>query len=124
MQGGPADGPEQAGPLTGDRFVEWSDRLRNVEEMLDDPKLRSEAANVREIARGVRAEFKRHSLAPNWDMVQSQISKPLGELRNRVTEELARRDSKENLVPIDRDPVPLQFAERVRQYYEELGRSR
>ena len=123
MWGGAADG-EQTGPLTGDRFVEWSDRLRNVEEMLDDPKLRTEAARVREVARGMRAEFKRHSLAPNWDIVQSQISKPLGELRNRVTEELARRDSKENLVPIDRDPVPLQFAERVRQYYEELGRSR
>jgi len=123
LRGGAADG-EQAGPLTGDRFVEWSDRLRNVEEMLDDPKLRAEAAQVREVARGMRAEFKRHSVAPNWDMVQTQVSKPLGELRNRVTEELARRDSKENLVPIDRDPVPLQFAERVRQYYEELGRSR
>ena len=110
--------------MTGECFVQWSDRLRNVEEMLDDPALRNEAARVREIARGVRVEFKRHSKEPNWDMVHSQISTPLAELRNRVTEELARRDSKENLVPIDRDPVPTKFADRVRRYYEELGRSR
>ena len=121
--GGPAEG-EQAGPLTGGKFVEWQDRLRNVEEMLDAPELRNEVARVREIARGVRAEFKRHSVAPNWDMVNTKIRAPLAELRDRLTEELARRESKENIVPIDRDPVPARFAERVRQYYEDLGRSR
>ena len=122
MRGGPADG-EQARPLTGDRFTEWSDRLRNVEEMVDDPGLRTEAARIRELAKGVRVEFKRHSVPPNWDMVKTKISAPLADLRNRVTEELARRESKENLVPIDRDPVPTKYAERVRRYYEELGRN-
>jgi hypothetical protein len=116
-------GEDQAGPLTGERFVEWSDRLRNVEEMLDDPALRTEVARVRELAKGVRSEFKRHSVPPNWDMVQTKISAPLAELRDRVTEELARRESKDNLVPIDRDPVPSKYADRVRRYYEELGRS-
>jgi hypothetical protein len=57
-------------------------------------------------------------------MVQTQISQPLAELRDQLSEELARRESKENLVPIDRDPVPAQFADRVRRYYEELGQSR
>jgi hypothetical protein len=121
VQGGPVEG-ETAGPLTGGKFVEWQDRLRNVEEMLDAPELRTEAARVREVATGVRAEFKRHSVAPNWDLVDSKIRTPLAELRNRLTEELARRESKENLVPIDRDPVPAKYAERVRRYYEDLGR--
>jgi hypothetical protein len=92
--------------------------------MLDNPALRTEVARVREVAKGVRAEFKRHSKTPNWDMVQTKISTPLAELRNRLSEELARRESKENLVPIDRDPVPTKYAERVRRYYEDLGRSR
>jgi hypothetical protein len=121
--GGPADG-EQAGPLTGEDFSKWADRLRNVEEMVDDPALRAEAARVREIARGMRVEFKRHSLPPQWDAVRAQVSAPLAELRDRVAEELARRESKENLVPIDRDPVPQKYAERVRRYYEDLGRSK
>jgi hypothetical protein len=37
-------------------------------------------------------------------MVKMKIGTPLLELRNRLTEELARRESKESLVPIDRDP--------------------
>jgi hypothetical protein len=120
--GGGFDG--QSAPLTGGNFVDWSDRLRNVEEMLDDPALRAEAARIRELAKGVRVEFKRTSAEPKWDMVKMKISTPLAELRDRLTEELARRESKENLVPIDRDPVPTKYAERVRRYYEELGRSR
>ena len=113
-----------AGPLRGDGFVQWSDRLRNVEEMLDQPELRNEAARVREVAESVRAEFKRHSVEPKWDLVKTKIQAPLAELRDRLSEELARRESKEALVPIDRDPVPQKYSEHVRRYYEELGRSR
>ena len=45
-------------------------------------------------------------------------------MRGRVAEELARRDSRESLAPIDRDPVPNRFAESVRRYYEELGKDK
>jgi hypothetical protein len=92
--------------------------------MLDNRELRAETARLREVARGIRSEFKRHSTEPNWDLVNMKVKAPLAELRNRVTEELARRESKENLVPIDRDPVPTKYADRVRRYYEEIGRSR
>jgi hypothetical protein len=122
--GGGGNELERFGPLTGENFAEWSDRLRNVEEMIDDPALRTEAARVRELAKGVRVEFKRHGVMPNWDLVNAKIRAPLAELRDRVSEELARREPKDRLVPIDRDPVPAQFAERVRRYYEDLGRSR
>jgi hypothetical protein len=121
--GGGADNGEQAGPLTGEDFVQWSDQLRAVEEMLDDPNLRAEAARIREVAKGMRAEFKRHSVDPKWEMVRSQIRTPLAQLRDHVAEELARREKKDALVPIDRDPVPTKFAEQVRKYYENLGRS-
>lgn len=122
MNGGAFDGVN-GGPLTGDNFVQWSDRLRNVEEMLDSPEMRREAAGIRELARGMRVEFKKNATQPDWTTVKQRISNPLVELRNRVNEELARRDSRENLVPIDRDPVPTQYAERVRRYYEDLGKS-
>jgi hypothetical protein len=45
-------------------------------------------------------------------------------VRARVAEELSRRDSRESLAPIDRDPVPTRFAESVRRYYEELGKDK
>ncbi|MHC4743547.1 MAG: hypothetical protein ACYS8Z_16660 [Planctomycetota bacterium] len=112
---------ETAGPLTGEDFREWSDRMRDVEEMLSRPDQRSEVARVRDRARTMRAEFKRHGAEPKWDLVEQQITKPLTELRKRLSDELAKLRSDEALVPIDRDPVPDRFAELVRQYYENLG---
>jgi hypothetical protein len=115
---------EQAGPLTGERFREWSDRLRDVEEMVGDPELRAEAARIRERARAVRAESKRHSAPPNWDLVRDQLLNPLTELEKRVAEEVLKRTTKKALVPLDRDPVPPEYAEKMRKYYERLGSGR
>jgi hypothetical protein len=113
--------PEQFAPLTGGNFLDWSDRLRDVEEMVDDPELRAEAARIRDRARSLRAEFKRHSVPPNWDLVKVKVAAPLAELRDRVSEELLRRTAKQAMVPLDRDPVPPRYTEKTRRYYENLG---
>jgi hypothetical protein len=119
--GGNGENQRMTAPLTGEEFREWSDRLRDVEEMVEDPELRAEAARIRERARAVRADFKRHSKEPNWGLVQQQVAGPLFELEQRVAEELLRRTSKKALVPLDRDPVPAQYSEKTRRYYEKLG---
>jgi hypothetical protein len=118
---GPYENDAQEGPLTGERFREWSDRLRDVEEMVGDPDLRADAARIRERARAVRAEAKRHSKEPNWDLVRDQLLDPLAELEKRVAEEVLKRTSKKALVPLDRDPVPPEYSEKTRKYYERLG---
>jgi hypothetical protein len=110
------------GPIMGNDFGAWADRLRDVEELVDQPGLRDAVANARERARLLRQEFKRDQKKPDWAVVQLQILKPLIEVRARLGEELARRDSKDALVPIDRDPVPSLYTESVRRYYEELGK--
>src|SRR4030095_5571709 len=66
---GPENGPRA--PLTGEDYAQWSDRLRDVEEMLDLPELRNQVAEVRERARTTRAEFKRPSKEPQWDLVKT-----------------------------------------------------
>lgn len=109
------------GPITGEGFREWSDRMRDVEELLEDPALRAEAARIRDRVRGVRDEFKRHSREPDWTKLKGLVAEPIVELRDRIAEEVRRRESPDSLVPIDRDPVPPQFAEGVRRYYERLG---
>jgi hypothetical protein len=112
------------GPLTGPEFGNWSDRLREVEEMVESPDLRNEIAQARDRARGMRVEFKRDLKKPDWAVVRLQVLNPLVEVSKRLGEELARRDSRESLVPIDRDPVPGRFAELVRRYYENLGKDK
>jgi len=114
-------GPDFSGPLTGNDFTDWSDRMRDVEEMLTRPTLRNEAARVRDRVRSMRAEFKRHGAEPQWDLVREQIIRPLAELSKNLSDELAKLQSDESLVPIDRDPVPDRFTELVRRYYENLG---
>ncbi len=109
------------GPITGRNFTEFSDQLRAVEEMIDMPELQNEVAAVRDRARAMRIDYKRHGKEPQWDLVEMEIEKPLAEIRRQVGDELARRLSREAVVPIDRDPVPQQYSELVRRYYETLG---
>ncbi|HEV2292705.1 MAG TPA: hypothetical protein VGR35_02555 [Tepidisphaeraceae bacterium] len=114
-----------AGPMSGGgEFREWSDRLRDVEEMVGDPRLRAEAARIRERARSLRAEANRHSKEPNWELVREFVGRPLVELRDQVADELMRRQTREAMVPIDREPVPPQYVDQVREYYERLGSGR
>lgn len=114
------DGGESS-PLTGDEYGEWSQRLSNVEEMVDRPELRNQIAQARDRARAQRSEFKRHAKPPQWDLVQKDILKPLLEIRERLADELSRRESKDSLAPIDRDPVPGKYSDLVKRYYEKLG---
>jgi hypothetical protein len=111
-----------AAPIEGEGFTDWSDRLREVEEMIEFPDLRNEVASARERARVLRLEARRDQKKPDWAVVELEILKPLVEVRQQVREELRRRSSDEQLAPIDRDPVPERFADLVRRYYEELGR--
>jgi hypothetical protein len=114
----------QDAPITGEDFNSWSDRLREVEELIDEPDLRDDVAKARERARGVRQDFKRERKKPDWANVQLQVMKPLTEVRDRIGEELARRESRDALVPLDRDPVPNRYSDLVRRYYQELGKDK
>ena len=119
-----ARAPVPSGPITGDGFRQWSDRMRDVEELLQDPQLRAEAARIRDRARGAREEYKRHATEPDPKTLKEMVADPIRELRDRVAEEVRRRESPDSLVPIDRDPVPTRFTDGVRRYYERLGSGR
>ncbi len=118
------DGRAWGGPLTSEYFLPWSDRLRDVEEMIELPDLRNQVASARDRARVLRQQFKTTGRKPDWAVVQLQVVKPLVEVRDRIAEELARRGSEQALVPIDRDPVPNRYSDLVRRYYEELGKGK
>ena len=110
------------GPLTGNDFAPWADRLRDAEDLVDVPELRSDLARARERARLARLEWRREGKKPDWAVVELQVLKPLVEVRRQIREELGRRNTQDPLAPVDRDAVPTRFAEQVRRYYETLGR--
>ncbi len=119
--GDPNLNDRDAAPLTGQDFLDWADRLRDVESMVPVPELRAEAARLREKAKEIRKDFKRHSKDPNWPIVQKQLAEPLAELQKRVTEELIRRSTKNARVPLERDSVPARYRSTVEKYFEKLG---
>jgi len=114
----------QNDPITGEDFAGWSDRLREVEELIDDSGMRDDVAKARDRARGFRQEFKRERKKPDWAVLQLQVMKPLTEVRQKLADELARRESRDARVPLDRDPVPNRYSDLVRRYYEELGKEK
>lgn len=125
LQGGGRLEPRQAGsrhrPLTGTDFRNWSDRLREVEELLDNPELRHRATKIRDRARAMRAEFRRHGTEPQWDLVESGLLEEMSKLQRRIRQDISALTSDRSLVPIDREPVPEIFDQLVQEYYEQLG---
>jgi len=117
--GGGAAGP--GGPVTGEGFRQWSQRMRDVEDMLGDPELAAQAARIRDRVEEVRRDYKRHSRLPDWNKLQTLVAEPLVELRQRIDQEISRRESPDALAPIDRDAAPAEFTEQVRRYYQRLG---
>jgi len=113
--------PGQESPLTGRGFGDWNQRLRTVEELVEQPDIRQRLSQAREEAERLRAEFKRHGEMPQWGVVDEGIIAPLSEARSWVAQELARHEDPQALQPVDRDPVPRAYQESVRKYYEFLG---
>jgi hypothetical protein len=119
--GGPGGPEDRRGPITGEDFRQWSEGMREVEDMLDDPDLAAEAARIRDRAEQARVDYVRHSKTPDWSKMVEMVAEPLAELRAEVAEEIRRKESPDSLVPIDRDTAPDDFAEAVRRYYQRLG---
>ena len=109
------------GPITGEGFVDWNERLRTIEELMELPEAREQMQQARERAEQFRADFKRHGTPPKWGDIDTSILQPIREVESWVQQELLRKDSPDTLQPIDRDPVPPKYADSVKSYYEALG---
>jgi len=116
------EGRGGGGPITGTDFAPWSDRLRDVEDLVEEPGMRNSLAQARERARQFRQDYRRAEERPDWAVVRLEVYGPLVEVTRAITEELARRNPDDSLVPLDRDPVPTRYSELVRRYYEALGK--
>ncbi len=115
--GGLANG----GPITGGDYLNWSDRLRDVEQVLDQPDLRNQLATVRERVGALRTDFRENGRAPSGEVLRNQVVAPLAQVRVWLQRELELRENPQGMVPLDRDPVPENYSELVRRYYEKLG---
>ena len=89
--------------------------------MIPQEDIRNDIARVLDDARAMRIDYRRNNEPPAAATIQEKITSPLLELRERISEELAKMNKENPIAPIDRDPVPSEFRDLVRRYYEELG---
>jgi hypothetical protein len=109
--------------LLGENFRSWAERLRDVQELLEEPGLRTDAGRVLDRARVLRGDLQRHGETPQWSLLETEVVRPLSELRDKVNEELRRvAPDKDTLAPIDRDPVPSRYSDLVRRYWKSLSK--
>lgn len=120
-QGGAGLGGAFAGPIRGGGFKDWADRLRDLQDMLPDTQMQSDAAQLLVEAREFRADLVRRSLDPDWQLVQRQLLAPMRELEAKIAQARAELDPDRQKVRLDRDPVPERYQEMVQRYYEKLG---
>jgi hypothetical protein len=120
-RGGANGGTGLAGPILGDNFANWADRMRDVEQVVDSVELRNRLATVRERVAAYRADYRLHDRRPLADAVKKQVLQPMTDVRVQLLEALARLENARSLVPLDHDPVPDNYSELVRRYYEKLG---
>src|SRR5208337_1518878 len=78
-------------------------------------------ATVRERVAAYRADYRRYGRRPPGEAVKMQVLQPMTEVRAQLQEDLARLENARSLVPLDHDPVPDNYSELVRKYYEKLG---
>ncbi len=109
------------GPITGNNYLDWSDRLRDVEQALDSTDLRNQLATVRERVGVYRRDFRENGRVSFQRSLQNKVLEPLALARSWVQQELARTQNDRSLVPLDRDPVQEKYSDLVRKYYEKLG---
>ena len=96
---------------------DWYEREAGV----DSVELRNRLATIRERVAAYRADYRFHDRKPLADAVNQQVLQPMTEVRVQIQEDLARLENARSLVPLDHDPVPDNYSELVRKYYEKLG---
>ncbi len=108
-------------PLTTDGYREWMDRLREVENLVPSGPLGEETTRIRQRAEEMRRDLQRHSKVPDPNDIDELIVRPLSDLARRMAAERIRLEGVDESVRLDKDPVPAEFAEEVREYFQRLG---
>jgi len=111
----------QGGPITGNDYSTWSQQLRDVENVLESPDLQNQLATVRDRLGAFRAQYRNSRRPPSAETIREQLLMPLSQVQVWVQEELARQENSASRVPLDRDPVPQNYSDLVKKYYEKLG---
>jgi hypothetical protein len=99
-------------------------QLDRLEAGVDAPRVRREIARAQKEIETFRSEVKRQGRVQTAERIEAGLMRPLAQVQDAVSAELARSAEKRAMGPVDRDPVPRRFEEAVKRYYDALGGGR
>ena len=74
---GGSGGAGANGPITGNNYMDWSDRVRDVEQAIDAQDVRNQLATVRERVGAYRRNFRENGRVPTKEELQNKVLEPL-----------------------------------------------
>jgi hypothetical protein len=99
-------------------------QLDRLEAGVDAPRVRREIARAQKEIETLRSEVKRQGRVQTVEQIEAGLMRPLAQVQDAVSAELARSAERRAMGPVDRDPVPRRFEEAVKRYYDALGGGR
>lgn len=102
-------------------FKKMDSELRNIEDFLQNLALRQEVARIRDKMRQMAIDKTRRSKNPSEAEIHKQLYEPLIALQDKINDELSRLNDSEDKVRVDREPVPIEYEKKVRDYFDRLG---
>ncbi|MCH2156222.1 MAG: hypothetical protein MK080_09485 [Opitutales bacterium] len=102
---------------------DWGERLRIVEELINDERSRSQVREAREVMETLFAEASRDDTMPQWDLLRQLVFSPLREVRYQLDGRIREIEGGSALLaPVVENPIPEAYGDRVKAYFERLGR--
>jgi len=109
------------------RFIEtdyerWIERIRNAEALLPpESDYRRQLERVRRQIEEMRRDYRRHSLAPRFELFLQEIANPLAETAQQLDLEIQKLLAQEEFLLTDEGTIPAQYRKRVAEYFQALS---
>lgn len=100
----------------------WVESLRDAEALLPkDSDERRRLERARERIQSMRAEFKRQSLAPKYELLLSDVIRPIAETAGELKNEILKALKEKEFALTNDGEAPAQYTRRVSEYFEALS---
>ena len=115
------------GPIDTQRFVDrdyqdWLERLRNAEALLpENNDIRNQLELIRTRIEEMRRDYRRHSLAPKFDLLLAEVINPLAETADELDREIQKILKVKEFVLTDDGSIPSKYRKSVAEYFEALS---
>jgi hypothetical protein len=114
--------PDDARRLIESDYRRWSDALRDAQDLLpEENRTRGRVDDIRNEIDAMRRTFLRDGTIPDGTIVMDAVMQPLAIAEAELRKELERKLSDSEFKVGDEAAVPVQYAERVADYFKALS---